>query len=282
MSSVTLSLCDNLLRLSERAVEAVMIRRRAVRGFSVIFLIASAFAAFPQTQQLPSQSADAVRAEAARLYADAHPYLDAPFPELKKVVQELSGMTPASSQEQLPDLLDKVGVKADELLQRVPDLVSDEVVNETRRTIPKGEPLGCLGLGCSPDRTASAEEDQTFHYLILTHPGAFGRVVLSESRTTLKGKSVDPTVQSPNFPGFLPAWVLFYPANQVESRFRYLGKQQFDGHSTFVIGFAQLPGSMASLARPILPQDLDRAKDVQNDNNCDDDGKRNHRQSPAN
>jgi hypothetical protein len=71
-------------------VQVVMIRRRAVRGFSAIFLIASAFAAFPQTQQLPSQSADAVRAEAARLYADAHPYLDAPFPELKKVVQELS------------------------------------------------------------------------------------------------------------------------------------------------------------------------------------------------
>ena len=233
-----------------------MIRRRVVRGVSVVFLISRAFAASPQTQQLPSQSAYAVRAEAARLYADAHPYLDAPFPELRKVVPELSGMTPASSQEQPPDLLNKVGVKADELLQRVPDLVSDEVVNETQRTIPKGEPLGCVGLGCSPGRTASAGEDQTFHYLILTHPGAFGRVTLSESRTTLKGKTVDPTVQSPNFPGFLPAWILFYPVNQVESRFRYLGQQQIDGHSTFVIGFAQLPGSMASLARPILLQGI--------------------------
>jgi hypothetical protein len=237
-------------------VEAVMILRRVVRGVSIIFLISRACTAFPQTQQLPSQSADAVRAKAAKLYADAHPYLDAPFPELKKVVHDLSGMTPASSQEQLPDLLDRVGVKADELLQRVPDLVSNEVVNETRRTIPKGEPLGCVGLGCSPGRTASAEEDQTFHYLILTHPGAFGRVALSESRTTLKGKSVDPTLQSPGFPSFLPAWVLFYPVNQVESRFRYLGQQQIDGHNTFVIGFAQLPGSMASLERPILLQGI--------------------------
>jgi hypothetical protein len=42
--------------------------------------------------------------------------------------------------------------------------------------------------------------------------------------------------------------------NQVESRFRYLGQQQIDGHSTFAIGFAQLPGSIASLARPVLLQ----------------------------
>ena len=234
-----------------------MIRRRVVGCVSVMFLVASAVAAFPQTQQLPSQSADEVKAEAAKLYADAHPYLDAPFPELKKAVHELSGMTPAASQEQLPDLLDKVGVQADELLQRVPDLVSDEVVNETQRTIPKGEPLGCVGAGCaSSAQPASAEEDETFHYLILTHPGALGRVVLSESRTTRIGKSVDPMVGPPNFQGFLSAWVLFYPVNQVESRFRYLGQQQIDGHSTFVIGFAQLPGSMASLARPILLQGI--------------------------
>lgn len=233
-----------------------MIRRRAARSVSIIFLVASAAGAFPQTQQSPSPSPDQVKAEAAKLYADAHPYLDAPFSELKKVIHELSGMTPASSQEPLPDLLDKVGVQADELLQKVPDLVSDEVVNETRRTIPTGEPLGCVGLACSPARPVSAEEDQTFHYLILTHPGAFGRVALSESRTTRKGKLVDPTVQSPNFQGFLPAWVLFYPVNQVESRFRYLGKQQIDGHSTFVIGFAQLPGSMASVERPILLQGI--------------------------
>jgi hypothetical protein len=241
--------------LSE-SVEAVMIRRKVAPSVSIIFLVATAVAASPQTQQSPSQSADEVRGEAARFYADAHPYLDAPFSELKKVVHELSGMTPASSQEQLPDLLDEVGLQAYELLQRVPDLVSEEVVNETRRTIPKGEPLGCVGKGCSPGRTASAAEDQTFDYLILTHPGAFGRVALSESRTTRKGKSVDPTLQSPKFQGFLPAWVLFYPVNQMESRFRYLGKQQIDGHRTLVIGFAQLPGSMASLDRPILLQGI--------------------------
>jgi hypothetical protein len=220
-----------------------MIRHRVVRSVSVMFLVAVAVAAFPQTQELPSPSGDEAKAEAAKLYAGAHPYLDLPFPELKKVVHELSGMTPASSQEQLPDLLEKVGVKADELLQRLPDLVSEEAVSQSR-SVPRD----------ASGRPASVEQDETFHYLILTHPGAFGRVALSESRTTRNGKSVDQMVGSPNFQGFLSAWVLFYPVNQVESRFRYLGQQQIDGHSTFVIGFAQLPGSIASLARPVLLQ----------------------------
>jgi hypothetical protein len=232
---------------------------RLVRtGNSLLLLtISTVLAAFSQVQQLSSQPNNETKTEAARLYAEAHPYLDAPFPELKKVVHELSGMTPAASQEQLPDLLNKVGAKAYELLQRVPDLVSDEVVNEMQRTIPKGEPLGCLGLSCADlAMPRSSQRNQKFSYIILTHPGAFGRVALSESRTTRKGKSVDQTAGPPNFQGFLPAWVLFYPVNQVESRFRYLGQQQIDGHSTFVIGFAQLPGSIASLDRPILLQGI--------------------------
>ena len=230
---------------------------RVLRRASVLLLVAGAIAALPQTRQSPSPSADQVKAEAAKLYSDAHPYLDAPFPELEKAVHELSGMTPASSQEPLPGLLDKVGAKAYELLQSVPDLVSDEVVNQTQSPIPQGEPSGCVGLSCAPATTPrSSEQNQKFSYLILTHPGAFGRKALSESRTTQRGKSVDQSAESPDFQGFLPAWILFYPVNQVESRFRYLGQQQMDGRSTFVIGFAQLPGSMDSPERPILLQGI--------------------------
>jgi hypothetical protein len=216
-----------------------------------------AVAAFSQSQPLPSQSVDQVKAEAAKLYGDAHPYLDAPLPELKKLVHELTGMTPASSQEQLPDLLDKVGAKADELLQSLPDLVADEAVDETQWVIPKGEPPGCVGLSCAPLASPlSSQRNQEFSYMILSHAGAFGRKEVTESRTTPRGKSVEQTAESPKFQGFLPAWALFFPVNQVESRFRYLGQQQIDGHRTFVIGFAQLPGSMDSLARPILLQGI--------------------------
>jgi hypothetical protein len=226
-----------------------MSRRRFVLSVSVIFLLASVVPALSQYQQFPSPSADKVIEDRSKLDVDAHPYLDAPFPELKKAVHELAGMTPASSQDQLPDLLDKVGAKADELLQRVPDLVCEEAVSQSQYVM--------AGPGRRP---ASTEYDQTFQYqyLILTHPGGGGRSVLSESRTR-KGKSVANMIGAPNFQGFLSAWTLFSSANQVESRFRYLGQQQIGGKATFVIGFAPTPGSIASLAQspsggaPLVP-----------------------------
>ena len=188
-----------------------MSRRRLVHSVLVMFLVASAVPALSQTQQFPLQPADKVIEDTA----DAHPYLDAPFPELKKAVHELAGMTPASSQDQLPDLLDKVGAKADELLQKVPDLVCDEAVSQSQYLI-----VGSLDRPVSPlDRPVSTEYDETFQYLILSHPGAGGRSVLSESRTQ-KGKSVANMLGSPSFQGFLSGWTLFSPANQVESRFR--------------------------------------------------------------
>jgi hypothetical protein len=219
-----------------------MIRRRAGHGLSVIFLIASAFAAFRQTQQLPSQSADAVRAEAARLYADAHPYLDAPFPELRKIVHELAGLTPASSQDELPDLLAKTGTKADELLRRLPNLISDETVSESHYS----QEAACVGVGCIP-QGGVATRDELFHYMILTHPAQDGRLAVSEYRTARNGKPVgQPAEGAPSFQGFISAWVVFSSANQAESRFRYLGQQRVNGHATYVLGFAQTPGSVES------------------------------------
>jgi hypothetical protein len=241
--------------ISTRAMEGGTNPRRVVRLVPVVVLVA--VAAFPQSQPAPPQSADEVKAEAAKLYGDAHPYLDAPFPELEKTVHELSGMTPASSQSELPDLLEKVGAKVDELLQGMPDLQADEQVDETQRAIPKGEPPGCVGLSCAPLASpGSSQRSQEFRYRILTHAAAFGRTAAAESRTMPNGKPVEPTADSPKFQGFLAAWALFYPVNQVESRFRYLGRQPMDGRSTFVIGFAQRPGAMDSLARPILLQGI--------------------------
>lgn len=198
-----------------------------------------------QTTQAP-QPSDAGKADAARLYAYAHPYMDEPLPALKKVVRELGGLKPAPSQEAPSDLLAKVGAKADELLQKVPDLISDEAVSQTQYAASEGLTPGCVGTGClSAGRNSGW--DQNFNYLILTHPAADGRLVLQEYRTSSKGKPVEAVgAGAPNFQGFISAWIIFSSANQVESRFRYLGQQQTDGHSTYVIGFAQIPGAVES------------------------------------
>jgi hypothetical protein len=201
----------------------------------------------PQTQQAPSQPSDAIKTDIVGLYANAHPYMDEPLPELKKTVQELSGLKPAAGQEQLPDLLAKVGAKADELLKSVPDLISDESVSQTQHPISQGIIPGCSGTGCFAAGRSSGW-DQNFSYLILTHPAPNGGAVLQEYRTARNGKPGHGTA-TPSFLGFVSAWIVFTSANRVESRFRYLGEQKTDGHNALVIGFAQIPTSVESPGR---------------------------------
>jgi hypothetical protein len=198
----------------------------------------------PQTPQATSQSSDAIKADIARLYSGAHPYMDESLPELKKTVRELGGLKPTPSQEQPSDLVAKVGAKADELLQKIPDLISDEAVSQTQYAASQGILPGCSGTECLAAGRGSVW-DQSFSYLILTHPTPDGRLALQEYRTNGKGKAALGG-RAPNFQGFISAWIVFSSANQVESRFRYLGQQQTDGHSTFVVGFAQIPAAVES------------------------------------
>jgi VWFA-related protein len=187
------------------------------------------------------------KGEEARLYADAHPYMDEAMPKLKKTVHELGGVEPATSQEQLSDLLSKVGLKADDLLHRLPNLACDEVVNETQWTEAQGGAAGCSGEGCLNFPAGSrAERNQKFSYMILTHQEQGSGVALSEYRAGRNGKPVEQGTALPYFQGFITNWLVFSSLNQAESHFRYLGRQKTDGHDTFVIGFAQIPGSVES------------------------------------
>jgi hypothetical protein len=198
----------------------------------------------PQAKQSPSQPGDEIKADAVRLYAGARPYMDEPLSELKKIVHEIARLKPALGQEQPSDLLAKIGAKADELLQKVPDLISDESVSQVQYAASQGPTPGCIGTECLATGHGSGF-DQGFSYLILTHPAPDGRLVLQEYRTGKKGKPVE-GAGAPNFQGFISSWIVFSSPNQLESRFRYLGQQQTDGHNTFVVGFAQIPGSVAS------------------------------------
>lgn len=196
------------------------------------------------TEPAPSQAAEQVKTEETKFYADAHPYMDEPLPQLKKTVHELGGLKPAASQTPLPDLLSKVAAKADELLRKVPDLISDETIQETQWTVSQG-PAPCIGTGCLQNPAGSiTRRDQTFTYLILTHPRQNSRLLIEEYRTGRNGKPVPQGSEAPQFQGFVSSWIIFSSLNQVESRFRYLGEQKTDGHNTVVIGFAQVPGSI--------------------------------------
>jgi hypothetical protein len=230
-------------------MEVFMNRNRSVRGLSIISLtVGAALAAFSQIQQPTTQPANEINAEAVRLYAGAHPYMDEPLPELKKMVHELAGLKPAPSQDGFSDLLAKVGAKADELLQKVPNLISEEAVSQTIRSASQEIVPGCVGGYCGGFGNSS-QRDETFNYLILTHTAQDGRLTVQEYRTTRNGKPVTHGIGTPNFQGFISAWIVFSSLNQIESRFRYLGQQEMEGHTTYVIGFAQIPGSTESPAR---------------------------------
>jgi hypothetical protein len=201
-------------------------------------------AASPQAEQSPSQPDDEIKTEETNFYAGAHPYMDEPLPELKKMVHELGGLKPVPSSEPLPDLLAKVAAKADELLHKVPDLISDEAVTQTQRPVSEGIVPGCVGTGCIAPPDRNSERDHKFDYIILTHPAPNGRTLIEEYRTQGNGKPVPQGAGAPSFQGFVSAWVIFSSLNLVEARFRPLGQQKTDGHNTFVIGFAQVPGSV--------------------------------------
>jgi poly(3-hydroxybutyrate) depolymerase len=178
----------------------------------------------PSPQQYPPAApgsksvSDPVLSQAADLsvWAGAKPYMDDSLQELTAKIHELRGLEPAIDQHMLPDLLQKTADKSVDLLRRMPNVISHESV------VTEVEPQGPTWR-------------QQFEYLVLRRDEN-GEVTLDEYRTN-KGK----TSRSPLSQGSVNAWVLFHPGNLAESRFRYLGRQQMDGHTAVVIAFAQIP-----------------------------------------
>jgi hypothetical protein len=220
-------------------VSKFMTRSELIRAsLSLVLAAVAVSAGFPQS---PAQSRPAgkIENEAERLYVGAHPYIDEPLPELKRRVHELGGLKPALSQKELSALLVQIGAEADELLQKVPDLISDEAVSESQYSLPQGSVSDCASCNTVG---ASSASDRTFNYLMLTQRAQNGRLILQEYRTARNGKPISQGAGTPNFQGFISAWIVFSSLNQAESRFRYLGEQTTDRHPTFVVGFAQIPG----------------------------------------
>ena len=211
----------------------------------------------------PSLNQATILGEEKRIYAGAMPYMDSPTQELEERVVELKGLKPDSSQEQLSDLLPKIGARVYELAQKVPDLISDERVTQTRG--PLGNRPSCFSLAGdssrpgqdieSPGRLEAAitrdcrsgstpRTQQDFHYIIESRRTQDG-TVLDEFRTDKKNQPLQSSARGPIFQGFVGSWIVFWPPNSSQSRFRYLGEQKIGKRETFVVAFAQIPGSVS-------------------------------------
>lgn len=164
-------------------------------------------------------------------------YVDYSLPKLHHAVSELHGLTPDPNQHQLPFLLTRVGQVAEDLFEKMPNLISREQVWQMEH-----DPAAM-----SHSEALHTRPPREFNYLILSHETRSHSRTLDEYRSDPQDRPVE--AEDPRYPhshGFAYAWVIFFPSNRSESRFRYLGQQKMDEHGTFVVAFAQNPDLVES------------------------------------
>ncbi len=184
--------------------------------------------------------------EAVSLYADAKPYKNDALPELKLKVAKLSGAKAETSPVELPTMLTKVGEVIVAQMPRVPNLIAQEdiaqeAVNTTRMSSGGARgiyPASSVAMSPSSPDALVPQTWRRFEYLILAKHLDDGGTVFDESRKDLEKKD---RAAAPRGVGFGSLWLMFVPANQGESSFRYLGTQKVEKRPTYVVAFAQDP-----------------------------------------
>jgi hypothetical protein len=181
-------------------------------------------AAVPAALQSPQEDEEAY-------YKNAYTIIDLPFAEVLADIPQLRGLEPASSQKELPTILRKVGTTVQQLYQSLPSVAADERITQEK---------------CDYDGRARSTTHHDFGYLIIVNhdePVA----TLQEYRTDAQMKPVESTGVGQGFTftkDFGSMWLLFYPSNQSECHFRYLGEQTLNGRDLDVVAFAERPGEV--------------------------------------
>lgn len=163
-----------------------------------------------------------------RTYAQVDSVVSAPLKSLVKAFPELQGLEPAGSASDLNAILRKTGETVQSFFRNFPNTVSVEQVRQER--------LGRSG------NTKDAL-DQRFQYLLLAQPEK-GGMGLEELRTDEHGEQSAMGGLNSGFmltSGFASTSLLFHPAFQSGTSFRYLGRQQVGGHTYYLVAFAQNP-----------------------------------------
>lgn len=156
----------------------------------------------------------------------AEPYWELSLKKLKKVVPQLRQLRPSISQAALPAILRKVGLQINAMLPEIPNLVAhEEIVQRVYRgPFSRGRPVR-----------------REYNYLILVR-ASDGVRTLVEHRTPIEDGAPISRRSFLTTTGFAFIWLTFDPANQAESRFRYLGTESVSGKTALVVGFCQRPG----------------------------------------
>jgi hypothetical protein len=190
-----------------------------------------------QVELNPSSSPHGTTSSTKLGAQEATTYFEFPIQKLKAVVPALSGIKYDDSQEQLPVILNHVAKQIADVLPRLPDLISREDVYHFQSA---GDSDAAAGLA------ATQPWSRQYKYLLQCQHNADGSMSISESRIDRAGKPIQEAggFTSLRGYGFGYQWLFLSAANQPESRFRYLGQQEKGGRKTFVLAFAQDPGTV--------------------------------------
>jgi VWFA-related protein len=177
-----------------------------------------------------TEDATVMRSSDSLYEANPHPdYLDAPLAQLVERIPELKTLQPAPDQQVLPRILQKMGGSEDDFVRDVGDLIAHEYVTQ-EKVNAKGDVKA----------KASFQDD----YLILHHGNEWG--ANAEYRMNKKGKRLGPVGLERGFlvtSGWALSCIAFSTAVQSQSKFRYLGEDKIGSLETYVLGFAQQPGT---------------------------------------
>jgi len=193
--------------------------------------ICHAFLSAPHTREITQEPRELAYP------ANADSVVTWPLPRLLKAVPNLKGLEPAESQEGLPGILQKVGANVKAFFEDFPNTASVERISME-------------GLG-GPGGTVWGTHTEKFQYLALARPSRSG-VGLDEYRTNAKGRVVQPGGSEGGYfvtKAFVSVPLHFYPDYQAESTFRYLGRQFISKRQTYVVAFAQRPGTAHVVGR---------------------------------
>ncbi|HET7840432.1 MAG TPA: hypothetical protein VFM21_02440 [Terriglobia bacterium] len=154
------------------------------------------------------------------------PLLDRPLPEIMKAIPELEGLEPAQSQQPLTSLLKDLGERAVVFFRDFNNTTSVELI-EHRFFDRKGKPKSSI--------------KREFQYLLARWPDA-SHAGLDEYRVEKSEPLGGMSNGLITTRGFASLSILFLPAFQEDSQFKYLGRQPMGGYDSEVIAFAQSPG----------------------------------------
>jgi hypothetical protein len=195
-----------------------------------VFILASALAVmgFAALRSFVAR-AQIIDTSGQSYYVNARPLLDYPLPDLLKAVPELQGLEPAGNHDELAFILDKAGKVTEDLLDRLPNLISREDATQEK---------------LRDQRSVKDQRRHEFDYLILVHRQD-ANIAVDEYRAGPDQTPREAQDLAEGYMltrGFASLWLHFHPSNQSAARFRYLGQQTDGGLRCYIVAFAQRPG----------------------------------------